>query len=49
MGTGCEVVRKLLEGEGVDAIEVDIDEVLKGGGGIHCLTGVLSREPIKEG
>ncbi|MFP3285735.1 MAG: arginine deiminase family protein [Acidilobus sp.] len=49
MGTGCEVVRKLLEGEGVDVIEVDIDEVLKGGGGVHCLTGVLSREPIKEG
>jgi len=49
MGTGCEVVRKLLEGEGVDVIEVEIDEVLKGGGGVHCLTGVLSREPIKEG
>ncbi len=48
MGSGCDAVRKLLEGEGTDVIEVNVDEVLKGGGGVHCLTGVLRREPVKE-
>mgnify|MGYP001772779296 CR=1 FL=1 len=46
MGTGCEAPRKLLEAEGIDVIEVDVDEVLRGGGGVHCLTGVLAREPV---
>ena len=48
MGTGCEGPRKLLEAEGIDVIEIDIDEVLRGGGGVHCLTGVLAREPVRE-
>ena len=48
MGAGCEGPRKLLEAEGVDVIEIDIDEVLRGGGGVHCLTGVLAREPVRE-
>ncbi|MGC9071825.1 MAG: dimethylarginine dimethylaminohydrolase family protein [Acidilobus sp.] len=48
MGSGCEAVRKLLESEGVDVIELDVDEVLRGGGGIHCLTGVLAREPVRD-
>ena len=48
MGAGCEGPRKLLEAEGIDVIEVDIDEVLRGGGGVHCLTGVLAREPVRD-
>jgi N-dimethylarginine dimethylaminohydrolase len=48
MGAGCDPVRKALESEGVDVIEVKVDEVLKGGGGVHCLTGVLRRDQVSE-
>lgn len=49
MGNGCDSVRKVLEGEGVEVIETDINEVLKGGGGLHCITGVVARDPIGRG
>lgn len=48
MGNGCDSVRRLLEHEGADVIEVEVDEVLKGGGSVHCLTGVLARDPISD-
>ena len=49
MASGCDSVRRALESEGVDVIEVKVDEVLKGGGGVHCITGVLRRDPVGGG
>ncbi len=48
IGSGCDGVRRVLESEGIDIIEVEVDEVLRGGGGVHCLTGVLAREPVRD-
>ncbi|MFP4646225.1 MAG: dimethylarginine dimethylaminohydrolase family protein [Candidatus Acetothermia bacterium] len=38
--------KTLLEENGVETIEVDISEIIKGGGGIHCMTGLIKREPL---
>ncbi|MCE4607861.1 MAG: arginine deiminase family protein [Caldisphaeraceae archaeon] len=46
VGEGCDAVKKVLEENAVDAITVEIDEMVKGGGGIHCVTGQLVRDPI---
>jgi len=44
---GFDKTRKKLEKEGVDVIEVEWAQwiVRGGGGGIHCATGPLIREP----
>lgn len=44
MPSGCPETRGLLAEAGVDYLEVEIDELMKGGGAVHCLTGVLHRE-----
>ena len=31
-------------GAGVETVEVDVSELIKAGGGIHCMTGFLKRE-----
>ncbi|MDP8003009.1 MAG: dimethylarginine dimethylaminohydrolase family protein [Caldisphaera sp.] len=49
IGEGCNTVRKILEDNAVDVILNKIDEVVKGGGGIHCVTGQLKRDSIKIG
>jgi len=46
MSAGTPRTRDLLIDAGVKVIEVNIDEIKKGGGGLHCITGVLSREEI---
>ena len=38
--------RRALEKLNVTCIEVDVSELMKGGGAIHCMTGTLKREPI---
>lgn len=44
MPTRCPETRRILEGAGVECIEVEIGELMKGGGAVHCVTGVLHRE-----
>jgi N-dimethylarginine dimethylaminohydrolase len=44
MPVGAPKTRKLLEAEGVEAIEVPYDEVMKYGGGIRCTTMQLIRD-----
>jgi N-dimethylarginine dimethylaminohydrolase len=36
--------RKLLEENGISAIPLDLSELMKAGGAMHCLTGVIQRE-----
>jgi len=44
MPAGCPGMKRLLEAEGCTCVEVEISELRKGGGGIHCMTGILKRD-----
>jgi N-dimethylarginine dimethylaminohydrolase len=44
MPAGCPRTQGLFEDEGVDCLTAAVDELVKGAGGIGCLTGVLQRE-----
>ncbi len=46
MPAGCPSMRKLLESEGCICVEVEISELMKGGGGMHCMSGILKRVPL---
>lgn len=46
MPAGNPNTRKALEKRGIECHEVDVSELMKGGGAVHCMTGVLKREPI---
>jgi len=46
MSSGYPKIRAVLEHEGVEAVEVDTSEIRKAGGAMHCLTGVIRRDPI---
>ncbi len=48
LAEGCDAVRKVLEENAVEVIEAKIDEIVKGGGGIHCVTGQISRDLISK-
>jgi arginine deiminase len=39
-------MRERYEQHGVSCIEVDVSELIKAGGGIHCMTGFLKRDPL---
>jgi N-dimethylarginine dimethylaminohydrolase len=41
---GNAITKALLERHGVEVFEVEVDELMKGGGSVHCMTGVVSRE-----
>jgi len=41
---GNPVTKGLLEDAGCEVIEVDVSEIIKSGGAIHCMTGFLRRE-----
>jgi len=43
---GNNKTRRLLESEGIDVIEVKIDELMKGGGGVRCMTMPLVRDEV---
>lgn len=44
MPAGCPETRRRLHDSGVECLEVEISELMKGGGAVHCVTGVLHRE-----
>ncbi len=44
-GNNKETVR-LMEKAGVEVLQVQIDELMKGGGAIHCMTAFLKRDPL---
>lgn len=41
---GADTMKHVYEEHGVTCVEVDISELIKGGGGIHCMTGFLKRD-----
>jgi arginine deiminase len=48
MAAGYPVTKKFLEDHHIQVIEVEITELRKGWGSLHCMTAVLKREPITE-
>lgn len=48
MAAGNPLTRRALEGAGVACLEVDVSELMKGAGGIHCMTGVLERDEVSK-
>jgi N-dimethylarginine dimethylaminohydrolase len=46
MPAGGDATRTLYEDAGVVCHTVEIDELIKAGGGIHCMTGFLKRDPV---
>lgn len=46
MPAGGSKHRELYEAAGVECVTVEIGELIKAGGGIHCMTAFLKREPI---
>jgi arginine deiminase len=40
------LTKALLEEAGVTCLEVDVSELMKGGGAVHCLTGVIQRDGV---
>jgi len=40
---GNTITKALLERNGVEVFEVEVDELMKGGGSVHCMTGVIKR------
>lgn len=44
--SGCHRTRLSLEKKGIDSVEVDVSELMKGGGAVHCMTGVIERDPL---
>lgn len=46
MPSGNPLTKKLLLDAGIEIIEVNVDEIKKGGGALHCITAFLKRDPI---
>jgi arginine deiminase len=44
MPAGNPTMRKLFEAHDIECHEVEISELMKGGGAVHCMTGVVWRE-----
>ena len=44
--SSSEASTKRLKSHGIQVIEVDISELRKGWGSLHCMTAILKREPI---
>jgi N-dimethylarginine dimethylaminohydrolase len=44
MPAGNPTTRAALEAAGVTCLEVEVGELMKGAGSIHCMTGVIHRE-----
>ncbi len=46
MATGFPETKEFLEKHNIQVIEIEITELRKGWGSLHCMTAVLKREPI---
>lgn len=46
MPAGNPITRAALEQAGVTVLEAQVDELMKGAGSVHCMTGVIHREGI---
>jgi N-dimethylarginine dimethylaminohydrolase len=46
MPSGGERMRERYESAGIACVEVDVSELIKAGGGIHCMTGFLKRDAL---
>jgi N-dimethylarginine dimethylaminohydrolase len=46
MPAGNPVTRAALEAHGVTCLEAEVDELMKGAGSVHCMTGVIHREAV---
>jgi N-dimethylarginine dimethylaminohydrolase len=46
MAAGYPETKKFLENHSIQVIEVEIAELRKGWGSLHCMTGILRRNPI---
>jgi N-dimethylarginine dimethylaminohydrolase len=46
MPAGNPQTRRLLEQHGVTCDEIDVSELMRGGGAVHCLTGVIGRDGL---
>jgi arginine deiminase len=46
MPTGNPLTKDLLLQNGIEVIEVEMDEIINGWGAIHCMTAFLNRDPI---
>lgn len=46
MPSGNPDTKALLEANGVEVIEIEMDEIINGWGAIHCMTAFLRRDPI---
>jgi N-dimethylarginine dimethylaminohydrolase len=46
MPAGNPITRAALEGAGVTCLEAEVDELMKGAGSVHCMTGVILRDPV---
>ncbi len=46
MPLGAPRTAEMLREKGVEVIELDLDEIKKGGGSVHCLTAFLKRDDI---
>jgi N-dimethylarginine dimethylaminohydrolase len=44
MPNGGERMKARYQEAGVECVEVDVSELIKAGGGIHCMTGFLRRD-----
>ena len=43
--TGNPITRAMLEANGVECFDIEISELMKGAGAVHCMTGVIHRAP----
>ncbi len=46
MASGFPETKLALKEYGIEVIEIDVSELRKGWGSLHCMTAVLKREPI---
>jgi N-dimethylarginine dimethylaminohydrolase len=46
MPAGNPATRAALKAQGVTCLKVEVDELMKGAGSVHCMTGVVHREAV---
>ena len=44
MPTGAPRQKAIFEDAGITCVEIDVSELIKAGGGIHCMTAFLKRD-----